>query len=170
MPWTVLAECAHVPTPPRDRDRWMINFSRVEWRREVVDGKYVKSKDPATGKDLPEDNWVWSPQGLIAMHYPEMWGVVTFVEAPTDAPDLTDKDLVAHQALWNLYYAQKAYQEKHGHYAVALEELTPVGGSIPAGVRLETCGEGYQATFQVPAGTGVVCIRDDGRIWRSDTP
>jgi hypothetical protein len=26
-----------------------------------------------------EDNWVWSPQGLINMHVPEMWGRVRFV-------------------------------------------------------------------------------------------
>jgi hypothetical protein len=36
---------------------------------------------------LPEDNWVWSPQGLIAMHYPEMWGFVHFLPLPAAAAD-----------------------------------------------------------------------------------
>jgi hypothetical protein len=27
---------------------------------------------------LAEDNWVWSPQGLINMHVPERWGWVEF--------------------------------------------------------------------------------------------
>ena len=49
-----------------------MNFSRVEWTADVVDGRYVKRKH------VPEDNWVWSPQGLIDMHQPEHWGFVTF--------------------------------------------------------------------------------------------
>ena len=49
-----------------------MNFSRVEWLTEIIDGKYVK----VPGK--PEDNWVWSPQGLIDMHVPENWGYVRF--------------------------------------------------------------------------------------------
>ena len=47
---------------------------------EFEDGRYVKLTDPETGDPLPEHNWVWSPQGLIAMHYPEMWGEVLFAE------------------------------------------------------------------------------------------
>ncbi len=42
IPWKVLAEYAHRPAPPRDGDQWRINFSRVEWRQEVKDGKYRK--------------------------------------------------------------------------------------------------------------------------------
>ena len=55
-----------------------MNFSRVQWRTHIVDGGYEKIIDPDTGKSLPEDNWVWSPQGLIAMHCPEQWGEVLF--------------------------------------------------------------------------------------------
>jgi hypothetical protein len=43
------------PTPGSD---WRINFSRVEW---------------APGKPR-EDNWVWTPQGVINMHVPDRWG------------------------------------------------------------------------------------------------
>jgi hypothetical protein len=39
----------------------------VEWDTEIVDNKYVK-KTGANGKPLPENNWVWSPQGAIDMH------------------------------------------------------------------------------------------------------
>src|SRR5437762_10018554 len=46
-------------------DQWRVNFSRVEWRHEVLDGKYRKIPN------LREDNWVWSPQGVIDMHRPE---------------------------------------------------------------------------------------------------
>jgi len=57
---------------PSPGDEWRINFSRVEWQIKIVDGKYEKI--PKT----PEDNWVWSPQGVINMHVPEKWGYVTF--------------------------------------------------------------------------------------------
>ena len=72
FPWKVLAEYAHKSAPPRDGDQWRVNFSRVEWRHEIADSKYQKIKG------LKEDNWVWSPQGLINMHVPEHWGHVRF--------------------------------------------------------------------------------------------
>lgn len=72
MPWKALAEYAHRPAPPRHGDEWRINFSRVEWRHRIVDGKYEKVPD------TKEDNWVWSPQGEIDMHVPEKWGYVRF--------------------------------------------------------------------------------------------
>jgi hypothetical protein len=43
----------------------------VEWATEVLAGKYSK----LPGK---EDNWVWSPQGVVDMHRPETWGVLKF--------------------------------------------------------------------------------------------
>jgi hypothetical protein len=62
--------------PPHPGDTWRLNFSRVEWTHTVVDGKYVKTPR----EQRPEDNWVWSPQGLIDMHQPEHWGYVEFVD------------------------------------------------------------------------------------------
>lgn len=61
-----------------DGSIWKVNFSRVQWPVLVEEGKYIKQKKPATGKFLSEDNWVWSPQGLINMHYPERWGLILF--------------------------------------------------------------------------------------------
>jgi hypothetical protein len=59
---------------PGPGDVWRVNFSRVQWTHSVVDGKYVK-----TPRELKaEDNWVWSPQGLIDMHQPEFWGYLRF--------------------------------------------------------------------------------------------
>jgi len=72
FPWKALAEFARQPSPPRDGDVWRVNFSRVEWQHEVAGGQYRKIPG------LKEDNWVWSPQGLINMHVPERWGYVRF--------------------------------------------------------------------------------------------
>lgn len=78
LPWPALAKYAHQPTPPRHGDRWRVNFSRVEWQHEVVDGRYRK----LAGRR--EDNWVWSPQGVIDMHQPDKWGYVQFSTASKD--------------------------------------------------------------------------------------
>ena len=73
IPWPALAEISRVPSPPRPGDVWRINFSRVQWDLEVVDGAYQK----IAGR--PEHNWVWSPQGVIDMHQPEQWGYLEFL-------------------------------------------------------------------------------------------
>lgn len=63
--------------PPVPGTQWRINFSRVEWLMEK-EGKGYRKKLQNDGKALPEQNWVWSPQGVIDMHVPEKWGVVRF--------------------------------------------------------------------------------------------
>ena len=78
FPWSALTEHAPGKRAPRGGERWRINFSRVQWRLEVIDGAYRKLTDPSTGEPLAEDNWVWSPQGAVNMHMPEMWGIVEF--------------------------------------------------------------------------------------------
>lgn len=73
IPWALLAEYAHRPSPPESGDVWRVNFSRVQWRHRVVGGGYEKVPE------TPENNWVWSPQGAINMHLPHHWGYVEFV-------------------------------------------------------------------------------------------
>lgn len=62
---------------------WRINFSRVEWETKWDGEKYVKIPNRYTGKEGVggEDNWVWSPQGVINMHEPSMWGFLHFAGA-----------------------------------------------------------------------------------------
>ncbi len=67
FPWTAFASRAP-GSRPRPGESWRINFSRVEWR-------HVFGERPPTEK---EDNWVWSPQGIVNMHVPERWGYVRF--------------------------------------------------------------------------------------------
>lgn len=74
FPWKAFAERARMPIPPRPGDTWRVNFSRVEWQHELVNGRYRRIKG------TKEDNWVWSPQGKINMHIPEHWGRVQFVK------------------------------------------------------------------------------------------
>ena len=66
--------------PPSPGDSWRVNFSRVQWPVEVVGGQYRRAQVPNRENRHPEHNWVWSPQGEIDMHIPEMWGIVRFTE------------------------------------------------------------------------------------------
>ena len=83
IPWSALrppGAPGEVATgPPSPGDSWRVNFSRVQWPLVVVDGAYRKAREPVDWSDHPEDNWVWSPQGEIDMHIPDMWGIVRFV-------------------------------------------------------------------------------------------
>ena len=61
-------------------EQWRINFSRVQWQHDLIDGRYYRKKE--NDKFLREDNWVWSSQGVINMHLPEHWGYIEFAESP----------------------------------------------------------------------------------------
>jgi hypothetical protein len=124
------------PIPPRPRptagDFWRINFSRVELKGEV--------------------NWTWQPQiiwdtqardfkGKIDMHLPDAWGYLVFADAAdADSEDNQHRDddddddddalVLRRDASWplrltamNIYYAQRAYRERHGRYACCLSQL-----------------------------------------------
>lgn len=72
FPWSAFNRGPRPAVAPKAGEAWRVNFSRVEWQLRVKDGKYEKV--PGT----KEDNWVWSPQGVINMHVPEKWGTVRF--------------------------------------------------------------------------------------------
>lgn len=89
-----ISELMHGKKPgssPAEGVQWRVNFSRVEWKTMVSKRSYQKKKDPKTGKDLPEDNWVWSPMGEISMHIPERWGRLEFSEDNIRPQPLTFK-------------------------------------------------------------------------------
>lgn len=134
IPWRALAPLAGGRAcPPRPGDVWRLNFSRVQWRTRVIDGVYRKLEDEATGRPLPEDNWVWSPQGLIAMHCPEMWGEVVFDDGQGRAV-AGGADHLRHRLgalLMPLYYRQQAHREARGACAGDLAALGLAAGERP---------------------------------------
>jgi hypothetical protein len=172
LPWNVLREAAPDQEPPRAGHRWRINFSRVEWQVEPRDGHYEKRTDAATKQLLPEDNWVWSPQGAIDMHMPERWGFVQFSAAPAGSGDDEFIDDPVEQMKWalrRLYYRQRAYQTAHGGYATELAALAGTRIEVPKEIFkpvMQTTESGYEITARMPSGT-VVHIRDDSRVWAS---
>ncbi len=167
MPWKVLAEAAPGARPPKAGEQWRMNFSRVQWQLDVRDGKYVKRRD-AKGQELPEHNWVWSPQGAIAMHMPERWGHVQFSSAvqPSRAEAFIENpDEPVKWALRRLYYRQTDYRNANGRYARTLAPLGAADVQID-GVQLHATDDLYVMTAPSPSGTNI-SLRQDGRVWRT---
>jgi hypothetical protein len=170
IPWSALATHAPGGRRPRDGEWWRVNFSRVQWHLETVDGGYRKLMDPASGRPLRERNWVWSPQGAVNMHMPEMWGIVQFSDLVTgegNVPFGSPVDEDVRWALRQVYYAQRSYYREHERYAADLAELGAdlVGpDGSPFLPELIVTADGFEAT--APGDGGAVWhIRQDGRIW-----
>lgn len=152
-PWAGLKELGG-STPPKDGDQWRIDFSRVEWDTEVVEGKYRKVK----GK--PEHNWVWSPQGVIDMHRPERWGYLQFSTAkPGTAGFKPDPDWAARDLLHRAYYAQRAYHAANKKYATAAKDL---GLKDAEKLTVETTRSGFE--MSLPGKSRRLTITQDARI------
>jgi hypothetical protein len=62
LPWKAFQLRQPDVKQPTAGTMWRANFSRVEW---------------LTGHPH-EENWVWSPQGVVNMHVPEHWGYLRF--------------------------------------------------------------------------------------------
>jgi hypothetical protein len=167
FPWKVLGQQTRAKAPPQEGDVWRVNFSRVQWQHELVDGKYRKV--PGT----KEDNWVWSPQGVIDMHRPELWGRVLFTRQSatriTMPPDATGP---ARHALMQVYHAQQAYRKEHGRWASDLEQLglgKLTDPSLAGPIKLQTTDSLFEASVGVrlPDGRSETWrIRQDSLFWR----
>lgn len=106
FPWDGLARYAgEMACPPNTGDQWRINFSRVEWLFDIIHGSYRKIPREMRA----EDNWVWSPQGVVDMHRPWHWGVVEFFTGAAEPVNLSPK-IEAQQRLMEVYERQHERQ------------------------------------------------------------
>jgi len=113
---------------PQNTKYWRINFSHVELKGDI--------------------NWVWSPQlswdtnakewrGFVAMHRPEAWGYVYFVDAERDI-SISENEMHPgkkssyywRDPLWEIrsvavmiYYELRNYKAEHAKYVDDLSEL-----------------------------------------------
>lgn len=169
MPWRSLVETAPQKKRPAPGDQWRVNLARVQWRlaasRSDASG-YEKLRDGATSSPLPEDNWVWSPQGLIDMHMPERWGYVQFAAARAgerDEPFVPDPHEPVRWALRTLYYRQRAFREAQGRYATAAGALR-AGDLHLRSLIIDAVRDRYEIRAASAAGA-TVHLREDGRVW-----
>jgi len=175
IPMDALLELSESGKLPESGEQYRIDFSRVEWTMDIADGKYKKRTHLVDGKEkpLPEANWVWSPQGVIAMHQPETWGYLQFsgkVAGTGTDSYVENPDNPVKWALRLLYYREKALKEKTGNYTASLAELgldsyTLKGVLFRPDIRLTQTL--YEATCPSPDGKGIWHITQDGRIWKT---
>ncbi|XP_072163206.1 uncharacterized protein [Diadema setosum] len=152
--------------PPKHGDHWRINFSRVEWHVENVNGHYEKVPG------LPEDNWVWSPQHAINMHLPERWGIIQFSSAAVNQTKFEkDPNWPVYTSLVEVYNAEKEFFAVSGYFTSNLGQL-----ALPDFVRQGLCAGvpeinaihtySFNATVRpLKSGLQVGHIRDDRLIW-----
>jgi hypothetical protein len=170
IPWRAFSRSVRPATPPQAGDAWRLDFSRVEWQYDVVEGKYRKVPNQ------PENNWVWSPQGIIDMHRPERWGYVQFTKrAAKDVAFVPDPTLPSRDLLMEVYHHQKDYFAAHQKYAGSLAELHlgPLDASLSKSLRLTPTAEGYLAQVDLPSGAkekGPLTVRQDSLVSAEPDP
>lgn len=165
IPWASLRECAPESRPPVPGEFWRVNFSRVQWQTEVQDGEYRKVLNPETGRPYPEDNWVWSPMGIVNLHYPELWGYVVFTDTSAPLAFEMPQDEIIKWELRRLYYRQRNYYEAHSEY---MEDKKQLMGDDSWSIDpvIETTRSLFQISAASSDGEGIICIREDGKLWR----
>jgi hypothetical protein len=145
---------------PLEGTIWRINFSRVEWDTKVLNGKYVKETD-VNGHTKPEHNWVWSPQGVVNMHFPERWSYLQFTRKVTGK--ITFNLPYAERQkryLWLIYYREKLWVQKHDKFLLTLKKLglknTVMVDNHPNKLKLEATDHQFMA---------LITDKTDGIIW-----
>ncbi|GEM64550.1 hypothetical protein SF1_25320 [Sphingobacterium faecium NBRC 15299] len=109
------------PMPKKD-DYWLCNFSRVQWQHAINNDHYSRKKE--NNKILPEDNWVWSPIGLVNMHYPERWGYLQFVEQSQEQEPALPASYAVTKLAWNIHYLQQLFKKENRRYSDQLAKLS----------------------------------------------
>ena len=167
LPWFSFRECGLDECFP-DRlapvpgEIWRMDFSRVEYDVDVVDGRYVKRCGP-DGAPLPEHNWLWAPTGVIDAHMPEMWGYLIFTEAGEAYP-LPAAD-AAKWVLRRLYYREHAHRCRCGAFT---DDAAALLGEQAArwGVRAYVTPSLFEGALTFGGVTWR--IDQDGYIWKED--
>lgn len=160
--------------PIKPGTQWRVNFSRVEWQTTIENGRYVKIKDSKTGKPLPEDNWVWSPQGVVNMHCPETWGFVQFSEHVAGTgitPFHPDPEDLVKNELRLLYYAQQKYLAVNHRYSDNLKEFIneeKSGKKWEYDPKLKITPKGYLITSKRTQSSKIWQINQTGRVWAKE--
>ena len=152
---------------PRDKF-WRVNFSRVNWQHDIIDGKYSRKKDK-NDKYLHEYNWVWSPQGVINMHAPEKWGYVYFSsnEVENDTTFTIPKDEEIKWELYKLYRTQKKYYSKHKRWLTSIDSMATSAIIIDGHTlqpSIENHSSGWTITVKSPFSNKILSLKEDGKF------
>jgi len=149
---------------------WRMNFSRVQWELDTLNGAYVRRKDKTMGKLLAEHYSVWSPQGIVNLHYPERWGYVLFSDTLSTKSFLSPEDEQLKLLVWKYYYLQQQFKRRTGKYATALKQLdslsTGIADSTDNESEIQMSVDDHQFWIQVflPTLSEIMAINEEGEI------
>ncbi len=149
---------------------WRMNFSRVQWQLDTLNGNYFRKKDAATGRLLPEHYFVWSPQGLVNLHYPERWGYVLFADSVSTDNFLSRKEEKLKLLTWKYYYLQQQFKRRKGKYASGLKQLDKLytGDADVTANRshLKMYADGRQFLLEVflPESDEIMSVNEEGEV------
>lgn len=157
MPWSVLTEAAANGQVPAN-EFWRINFSRVNWDFDYLDGKYSRKKDE-NAEYLPEYNWVWSPQGVINMHEPEHWGYVYFATEEDQHFDIPQDEALK----WKLYEIYRTYRKQlDQHKSITWQPIKVLGKEVR--IFSDYHETGWNISVSSPFSGNKILIKEDGKL------
>lgn len=165
IPFKDLRTAYHQDNVPRDQF-YRVNFSRVNWDHDIVNGKYDRKK-VTDGKYLPEYNWVWSPQGVINMHEPEHWGYVYFSSEEVGSAVTFEipKDEKIKWKLYEIFRANKAYYKANNTSATTIADLMKskiIVDKKEIHPTIETHSFGWTISVKSPFSNKVLVVKEDG--------
>ena len=149
---------------------WRMNFSRVQWELDTLNGEYFRKKDIATGKLLHEHYSVWSPQGIINLHYPERFGYVLFSDTLSTESFLSPHDEELKLLLWKYYYLQQEFKRRNGKYATRLKQLDKIftgEAGLPKNkskIKMYANGRQFLLEVSLASGNEMMSLNDEGEV------
>ncbi len=164
IPWKYINEQKSKNLTPELGEIWRINFSRVQYQLDTVGFGYKRVIKP-NGKVKGPDNWVWSPQGIVNMHYPEMWGYLILTEKGKEISFPTEIENIKW-GLRKLYYNQNRFVREKGFYSNNSKELGADSIkelAIKEYIKILLTNRGYEITYPTSDQKSQVFISNDGR-------
>ncbi len=149
---------------------WRMNFSRVQWDLDTLNGAYFRQKDKIAGKLFPEHYSVWSPQGIINLHYPERFGYVLFSDTLSTKSFLSPQVEKLKLILWKYYYLQQEFKRKNGKYAARLKQLDKLfpgeKGLTKSKSKIKMCADGRQFLLEIllPESNEIMSVNEEGEV------
>jgi len=158
-------------------DYWKMNFVRTHRQLVKENQQYQLARDSKTGEEIPPVYDTWTSQGLINMHYPEMWGVVLFSsELPEQNANHSNLKVPETEYIkWYLrriYYAMHAYEEQKNSFTDKINRLdldvedtiTPQHINI-TNTKIQTTQTQFEISVKTQSGE-VWHINQEGRVWK----
>ena len=172
IPWKSMIKHSATQNIPVDGEQWRINFSRVQWDFQIANEIYIRKRDK-NGNLLPEHNWVWSPQGVIAMHQPETWGFIQFADQLSGEGSVQFVNKQEDKIKWILrqvYYIQKSYYWRHNKYAdnfIDMQKDSCLIDTYNYQIKMkQTDKNNFKASIQ-QNDTTFWYIRQDGKVYKA---